>query len=64
MIIHVVKAGESLYQIASRYGVSVNRIVEDNGFADKKRNYPVYRATWRHDLRDCGPFRDSRGTVA
>lgn len=37
MIIHVVKAGESLYQIASRYGVSVNRIVEDNGISDPGR---------------------------
>ncbi|MCK9536967.1 MAG: LysM peptidoglycan-binding domain-containing protein [Bacilli bacterium] len=37
MIIHIVKAGESLYQIAKRHGVSANRIIEDNGISDSSR---------------------------
>lgn len=37
MIIHIVKTGESLYQIARRYGIPVDRIVEDNDIADPAR---------------------------
>ena len=32
--IHIVQRGENLYQIASRYGVSLDQVVVDNGLAD------------------------------
>ena len=35
--VHVVTRGETLTAIARRYGVSVNRLVEDNGLADPDR---------------------------
>ncbi len=34
MIIHVVTAGESLYTIAQRYGISEARLIADNGLGD------------------------------
>lgn len=37
MIIHVVKAGESLYQIARRYDVSVEQVIADNALTDSSR---------------------------
>lgn len=34
MEIHVVRAGETLYDIARQYGISAERIAQDNGLAD------------------------------
>lgn len=33
MIIHIVESGDSLYSISQKYGVSVQRIMEDNGLS-------------------------------
>lgn len=37
---HTVRAGENLYRIALRYGVSVEAIARANGLADPERIYP------------------------
>lgn len=37
MDIHVVRAGETLNDIAQRYGVSPERLAQDNGLADPAR---------------------------
>lgn len=34
MVIHVVRPGDSVYQIALEYGVPMSQVVEDNGLAD------------------------------
>ena len=40
MDIHVVRAGETLYEIAQRYGVSPERLILDNGLDDPTRLVP------------------------
>ena len=40
MDIHVVRAGETLNDIAQRYGVSTERLAQDNGLADPTRLVP------------------------
>lgn len=40
MDIHVVRAGETLNDIAQRYGVSPERLAQDNGLADPARLVP------------------------
>jgi spore germination protein len=37
MTIHIVKKGDSLYNIARRYGVSVQRIMSDNGLTQNQK---------------------------
>ena len=38
--VHVVQAGESLYRIALRYGVTIDEIAAANNIADSRRIYP------------------------
>lgn len=40
MVIHVVRSGESLFQIARRYAVTVDSLVEANGLPDPSRLVP------------------------
>ena len=37
MTIHIVQSGETIYSIADRYGVSVDRLILDNGILNPSR---------------------------